>query len=201
MMDKASRDLYQDHLIQRYGQEAWLRAMSTLSTKVIDAVDCLRHRVGIDNTFVGHSGGKDSVVVNFLAQHAGFMLPVVHTPKVEGRNKVHPLTVAFLYEQTLTYPITFCTLGQIKHQFPGVTTQIDGTRIAEHDRTDGRSTHVVIDGEDVPRDQMTEYVANGLNGMSFIYPIYNWEDVDVWACIYAFSIPFSPEYLDEMIAQ
>lgn len=196
-MSTLANALYEDHLIATYGEQAWGDARATVDAKVDAAVERLQSVYISDETFVGHSGGKDSVVVNWLAQRAGFNLPVVHTPKTAGPNKVHPLTVSFLYEQSVNQPILFCNLAQLSVLRPELCTQIDGTRIAEHNRTDGRSTCVVIDGKEVPRDQMTWYVEHGLNDTSFIYPIYDWQDIDVWACIYNHNIPFTQEYLVE----
>ena len=144
-------------------------------------------------TYVGHSGGKDSVVVNHLALFAygANSYPIVHTPKVSGSNKVHELTRKFLYEldEVVTY------VPSSLHSTLGYKTQIDGTREAEASREDGRSTTFVKDGIDVPRTAMGPYFENGLFGLNFVYPIYDWSDLEVWAFIYHYKLPISGEYL------
>jgi 3'-phosphoadenosine 5'-phosphosulfate sulfotransferase (PAPS reductase)/FAD synthetase len=77
----------------------------------------------------------------------------------------------------------------------GYKTQIDGTRIAEHDRSNGRAVDVVIDGKQVSRKELPLYLENGLFGLNFVYPIYDWSDAEVWAAIAHYDIPFSEEYL------
>ncbi|QRE00066.1 hypothetical protein [Burkholderia phage BCSR5] len=156
----------------------------------------------LNRAFVGHSGGKDSVVVDFLARAAYHErdrefwdkpMKVVHNPKTTGPNKVHPLTREFLYESARKRPIVFASLEECVRA--GYTTQIDGTRISEFDRGDGRSTNFVRNGAIASREELTCYVPNGLGGLNFIYPIYDWTDMDVWAFIDRFNVSFSDEYL------
>ena len=121
---------------------------------------------------------------------------IIHTPKFGGvSNAVHPDTVKFVYElnETVLHLPSHCGREGIASQF---ITQIDGTRIAENDRTDGRSTSFVRNGIDVSRTELTEYVANGLFGLNFIYPIFDWTDAEVWSYICFFQLDVSEEYRD-----
>jgi len=141
--------------------------------------------------YIGTSGGKDSVVIMWLSDMVeDAPLPVVHTPKP---GVTHPKTLEFLYKMTANRRILFCPARD--HASLGYDTQIDGTRISEYNRTDGRSTDFVRNGQNVSRLEMTMWVPNGLFGLNFVYPIYDWEDVHVWACIIKHNIPFSEEYL------
>jgi len=137
--------------------------------------------------YIGHSGGKDSVVVHYLATQIFQNIPVVHTPKPEV---THFLTLQFLYSRN--FPIQY--IPKEHHSRFGFKTQIDGTRIAESSRTDGRSTTVVIDGVDQSRTEMEAYVKNGLFGLNFIYPIVDWTDDEVWAFIKDRNLEVSKEY-------
>lgn len=144
---------------------------------------------------VGHSGGKDSVLVRYLTDLAfGYdTVKTVHTTKPSHvENAVHPLTRDFLY--SMDRPILYVGLAQQKNL--GLKVQIDGTRIAEHTREDGRSIDVVVDGKSVSRTQLKLYMENGLLGLDFVYPIYDWSDAEVWATILSKGIAFSREYLD-----
>jgi 3'-phosphoadenosine 5'-phosphosulfate sulfotransferase (PAPS reductase)/FAD synthetase len=148
----------------------------------------LRYEYSGQEMYIGHSGGKDSVVVTHLADLAfPEGLPIVHTPKP---GITHPKTIEFLYQ--LNRKIIYCP--QALHSTLGLQVQIDGTRIAEYDRTDGRSTDVVVDGQNVSRQNMPFFVRSGLFGLSFIFPIYNWSDEDVWGYIKEHSLPVSEEY-------
>ena len=143
--------------------------------------------------YVGHSGGKDSVLVTYLADQAfgEEELPTIHNTKPDGvENAVHPLTQKFLYGMART--ITYMPLGASLP--PELTTQIDGTRISEWNREDGRSVDVIKNGQSVSRKELELYMQNGLFGRNFVYPIYDWSDVEVWAAIYSLNIPYSPEY-------
>lgn len=142
--------------------------------------------------YIGTSGGKDSVVIMWLTDQVftSPKLPVIHTPKRE----THPDTVNFLYDMSRDRTILFCTKED--HKDLDYDTQIDGTRIAEYNRTDGRSTHLVQDGKEVSRLEMDMWWPNGLFGLNFVYPIFDWSDEDVWACILKNEIPFTQEYLN-----
>jgi len=150
--------------------------------------------------FVAHSGGKDSAVVLHLAMRvfgegSGFI--VVHNPKPE----THPLTVQYLYELSQTL-----TIGMIpSHRMlafagdPESKCQIDGTRRAEHTRTE-RSSDLIIDGANVSRENMPAFVEQGIFGLSILYPIYNWTDEEVWDYIKDNCLEVSREYSTNYVA-
>lgn len=143
--------------------------------------------------YLGHSGGKDSVLVTYLADEAfgREAIPTIHNTKPDGvENAVHPLTQKFLYGMDRT--ITYMPLGASLPQ--ELSVQIDGTRIAEWNREDGRSVDVIKNGQSVSRTELELYMRNGLFGRNFIYPIYDWSDIEVWAAIYCLGISYSPEY-------
>lgn len=146
----------------------------------------------LGESYVGHSGGKDSVLIHHLVgmTFGHDRVPVLHTPKLEGPNTVHPLTRDFLYSRP--YPIIYYP-G--RPTLIGYTDQVDGTRKFEATRNDGRSTNVIFDGEDVPRDKMREFTDNGLFGLRVYFPIYDWTDAQVWAAIHVLKIPYSLEYV------
>ncbi len=170
--------------------ETSMANMTPLVEVAINRMKGLPWGTEIKKPYVGTSGGKDSVVVEWLANNLfKIRLPVVHTPKAV----THPLTLNFLYEKAQQVPIMFCPSSE--HKYLGYDTQIDGTRIAEYNRTDGRSTDFVRDGKNVSRAEMTVWCPNGLFGLNFIFPIFDWSDEDVWACIFKNDIPFSKEYL------
>lgn len=142
--------------------------------------------------YIGHSGGKDSVVITHLTdlafpgEHEHF--PLVHTPKP---GITHPKTIEFLYQ--LDRKVIYCP-AKDHAELIWFDVQIDGTRMAEFDRTDGRSTDVVVEGRSVSRQKMTFYVKQGLFGLSFLYPIYDWSDAEVWEHIKEYGLAVSEEY-------
>ena len=143
---------------------------------------------------VGHSGGKDSVLVRALADLAGFgSLDTVHNPKLEGSNAVHAHTRELLYEMATFRPVMHIPAHAMAKS--GYRLQIDGTRRQEATRTDGRSTDIVCNGQSMNRAQMPMLVPRGLFDMTFFYPIVEWTDAQVWAAIAYLDIPFSREYL------
>lgn len=159
--------------------------------------------------YVGHSGGKDSVLVRFIVDQIsvrfvagqinsvrrGTYLPTVHTPKPSGvRNAVHPLTREFVY--SLDRPVLYIPEGHTETTLKRfqLSVQIDGTRRAEASRRDGRDVGLIVNGEERSRSEVPLYLDNGLFGLRFIYPIYDWSDFEVWAAIFAYDIPYSEEY-------
>ncbi len=152
-----------------------------------------------DGAYVGHSGGKDSVLVRWLADEAvpEYDLLTVHTPKPDGiRNAVHPITQKFMYD--LGRPVLYLPdgSGDIFDKY-GLKTQIDGTRAAEASRRDGRDVGVIMDGKECSRADMPLYLGKGLFDRQFVYPIYDWSDIQVWAAILHHDIPFTAEYYEE----
>lgn len=148
-----------------------------------------------DAAYIGTSGGKDSVTTLYLCEavYGIGTLPIVHSPKPEGvENAVHPLTKEFIY--SMDRVVTYCPLKL--HGSLGHKTQFDGTRVSEWDRSNGRSVDVVSQGQQISRKEVTLYMRDGLFGLNFVYPIFDWSDEDVWAAIVTFGIPFSPEYAE-----
>lgn len=141
--------------------------------------------------YIGTSGGKDSVAVYHLMSKSKFYFGnVLHTPKP---GVTHPKTVEFLYSRP--YPIHY---HPKEIPLPGwMETQVDGSRAKEYNRTDGRSTDVVVGGVSVSRENMPLYIRNGLFGRNFVFPIFDWTDEQVWAYIFANDIEYSDEYLEE----
>jgi 3'-phosphoadenosine 5'-phosphosulfate sulfotransferase (PAPS reductase)/FAD synthetase len=145
------------------------------------------------NLCVGHSGGKDSVVVANLAHSCDNRIHIVHNAKPKGiRNETHPKTIEFLYK--ISRPVTYYPEG-ISHARE-FEFQIDGTRAAESERLD-RSSDLIVNGRSINRKGMGLLNKNGLFGMTFIYPIYDWTASDVWACIATRGLPYSDEYETE----
>jgi 3'-phosphoadenosine 5'-phosphosulfate sulfotransferase (PAPS reductase)/FAD synthetase len=141
--------------------------------------------------YVGTSGGKDSVVAyNLMCKLYPTLSPkILHTAKP---SVTHPKTLDFLYSRP--YPILYVPKG---HPLPDeFKTQVDGTRASEFDREDGRSTDVIVGGVSVSRENMPLFVRNGLFGLNFIFPIFDWTDEQVWAYIFKNNIPYSDEYLE-----
>jgi 3'-phosphoadenosine 5'-phosphosulfate sulfotransferase (PAPS reductase)/FAD synthetase len=177
----------------KFDKEEFDHACSEVPKLVLEAVRRIEHHpFKHEELFIGHSGGKDSVTVTYLTDLAlgKGSLPLIHNPKPTGiPNAVHPLTQQFLYTLASERPILYSP------DIPDhCQTQIDGTRISEWTREDGRSVDIIKDGESVSRRNMTLYMEHGLFNRNFIYPIYDWEDIDVWAAIYVYNIPYSPEY-------
>jgi 3'-phosphoadenosine 5'-phosphosulfate sulfotransferase (PAPS reductase)/FAD synthetase len=177
----------------QFDQEEFNTALNSMDNMVGTAIDRIREH-HCDGMYVGHSGGKDSVLVRWMADQTGFSIPTVHTPKVEGPNAVHPLTMEFIYAEAAKRPILFVPLTANIADW-GLNFQVDGTRRCEAERSDGRSTIVVIDGREIDRKNMPHYTENGLFGLRFLYPFVEWSNAEVWAAIYKYKIPYSKEYL------
>jgi 3'-phosphoadenosine 5'-phosphosulfate sulfotransferase (PAPS reductase)/FAD synthetase len=142
----------------------------------------------IGGLYVGTSGGKDSVAVHHLMSKTDLTWSVLHTNKPED---VHPLTKDFLYRRQ--YPILYVPKGAAMPAH--LRTQFDGSRASEYNRADGRSTDFIVGGVSVSRDKMPLYVTNGLFGLNFVFPMYDWSDEEVWAYIFGNDIEYSDEYL------
>lgn len=146
-----------------------------------------------EGAYVGHSGGKDSCLITALVTLAypDHTFPLVHTVKV---HETHPKTVQFLYTLNMIVVYTPKEL----HGDLGASLQIDGTRIAEATRDDGRSTDFVSQGVNKSRKELTLFVPDGLFGLDFVFPIFDWTDEQVWDTIKALKIPVSEEYEAEI---
>ena len=169
-------------------------AIQTLIDETCSRFKMLKPLCKREEMCVGHSGGKDSVLVRALADLAGFgSLDTVHNPKLEGSNAVHAHTRELLYEMATFRPVMHIPAHAMAKS--GYRLQIDGTRRQEATRTDGRSTDIVCNGQSMNRAQMPMLVSRGLFDMTFFYPIVEWTDAQVWAAIAYLEIPFSREYL------
>ena len=169
-------------------------AIQTLIDETCRRFKMLKPLCKMEEMCVGHSGGKDSVLVRALADLAGFgSLDTVHNPKLEGSNAVHAHTRELLYEMATFRPVMHIPAHAMAKS--GYQLQIDGTRRQEATRTDGRSTDIVCNGQSMNRAQMPMIVPRGLFDMTFFYPIVDWTDAQVWAAIAYLEIPFSREYL------
>lgn len=169
-------------------------AIQTLIDETCRRFEMLKPLCKREEMCVGHSGGKDSVLVRALADLAGFgSLDTVHNPKLEGSNAVHAHTRELLYEMATFRPVMHIPAHAMAKS--GYQLQIDGTRRQEATRTDGRSTDIVCNGQSMNRAQMPMLVPRGLFDMTFFYPIVEWTDAQVWAAIAYLEIPFSREYL------
>lgn len=168
-------------------------AIQTLIDETCRRFKMLKPLCKMEEMCVGHSGGKDSVLVRALADLAGFgSLDTVHNPKLEGSNAVHAHTRELLYEMATFRPVMHIPAHAMAKS--GYQLQIDGTRRQEATRTDGRSTDIVCNGQSMNRAQMPMLVPRGLFDMTFFYPIVEWTDAQVWAAIAYLEIPFSREY-------
>lgn len=164
--------------------------------KEATAIDRLKVYGIASGVYVAHSGGKDSVVVHHLAKKVfGQYVPVIHTPKISGFNKVHPATVAFLYEMSAAHGLNIVPFDRMQQFLDDreLSIQIDGTRRSEFDRSD-RSADVVINGETISRADMPVHTVGGLFGNESIFPIVDWSDDDVWQYIAEEGIEVTEEY-------
>ena len=161
--------------------------------------------------YVGHSGGKDSSTVLSLVQSVTDSINVIHNGKrsfdknrdeKSGPTDVDVRTLEFLYQYTLSQTnfITFVKTSKMKDYLAGpgkhYRVQIDGTRIDEFGR-DAKSNTFEINGVQVSRLEMTHWFQNGLFGLNFLCPIYDWSSEDVFNYHKIKGIPLSTEYLDD----
>lgn len=155
---------------------------------------------------VGHSGGKDSNVVWHLAKSLFPDIMVIHNTKPlyfdkpSGKTDVHTMTLQYLYEYVIpnSHTVLFVEskkMEQVVYDL-GLECQIDGSRADEYTRS-GKSSTFVVDGVNVERSNMTEYVEEGLFLMSFCYPIFDWTSNDVFNYHLVNNIPLSREYLSD----
>lgn len=171
-----------------------LEQINGLEFEALKRLDCVPPDFWL-GVYTGTSGGKDSVAVHHLINKSPLYslhkpsLPNVHTAKP---GITHPKTLEFLYGQ----PNLVLHIPK-SHPMPRyLKTQIDGTRASEYDRTDGRSTDIIVGGQICSREDMPLFVRNGLFGLNFVFPIYDWTDEQVWAYLFKNNIPYSDEYLE-----
>jgi 3'-phosphoadenosine 5'-phosphosulfate sulfotransferase (PAPS reductase)/FAD synthetase len=142
--------------------------------------------------FVGHSGGKDSQVVAHLTQQVYPEVIMVHNPKLN----THEDTKIHIYDISSTNNVYFVPFEHMKffiHRYD-LTCQVDGTRIAEHTRID-KSSDLIVDGENVSRENMGHHTKNGIHGLEILYPIYDWTDEEVFQYLRDNNIQLSKEYV------
>lgn len=168
------------------------------SVRLLKAVNIIKNAISdfrLSRIYVGHSGGKDSCVINHLTELAVESLDyrVVHTPKANG---THPDTLEFLYYQVcLKQKVDFVPFHEMEQYIREnyLKCQIDGTRRSEFDRGE-KSTTVIVDGVDVSREDMSEKVDKGIFGLTLVYPIYDWTDEEVFQYLADNNLPISHEY-------
>jgi 3'-phosphoadenosine 5'-phosphosulfate sulfotransferase (PAPS reductase)/FAD synthetase len=80
-------------------------------------------------------------------------------------------------------------------QANGLECQIDGTRRDEATRNE-KSTDLIVDGENVSRENMPAFVKRGIFGLSMLYPIFNWTEQQVWEYLKYNGIKVSKEYTE-----
>ena len=159
-----------------------------LASKVETSLERIRAYVKQPwDAFVGHSGGKDSCVVLYLATIVHPDIAIIHNPK----DNTHIDTIQFLYGLAKSRSINFIPVGEMPDI--GWKLEIDGSRRAEAARTD-RSSSIIVGGVDVNRNGMPEFVSGGIFGLDILYPIVDWTDKEVWEFLISNKIPISAEY-------
>ena len=173
-----------------------------LAAKVESAkaiIDDAVGRFGLSAIYGGTSGGKDSVCVRHLfeQEHGPNSIEWVHNAK--GYPDTHPYTVNLLYAMAVQgQDVNFVHRSHMENHVDrcGYQAQIDGSRRAEYDRT-VKCTTVMVDGLDINRKDMPPILENSMFGLTFIYPIYNWSDQDVFDYLESQGIYLTPEYTGE----
>ena len=172
-------------------------ALYSMSSMRKIAFDNFEHynQVNPEIYYARTSGGKDSdVIVDLYLAYC-----VMHSIKPviihNRKSNTDPCTVQYLYSQS--YPILYCGMETAVDVQKG-RIQIDGSRISEADRTNGRSTDFIQDGKSVNRSKMRIYNSSGLFGIPFLYPIYDWSDEEVWMYHVYAGISCSLEYGEEV---
>lgn len=174
-------------------------------TIALDRIFQAYERFG-DSLFIGNSGGKDSCVILHLAQQIYPDITIVHNVKpllgtsgdpVAALTEQHPATLDFMYTHLCKHNSIVFTHSSLMPDWleaNGKKCQIDGARRSEWDRP-GKSSNIIVDGQNVNRQYMPEFVESGIFGMSLVYPIVDWQDKDVFDYLAENDIPFSDEYV------
>jgi len=170
--------------------------------------------INIQEIFIGHSGGKDSVAVHNLTLEAlkelelENNLTVIHNPKkiydkekhtTSGPTDVYYETLEFLYNKVSEYAnITIVNPKNMENYIKNnkLTMQIDGTRADENERVT-KSSNLILNGKEENRQYMSYYNPKGLYNLEFLYPIFDWTSNDVFNYLKDRKIEISPEYLDD----
>jgi len=180
-----------------------------LENKIKNAIEIIKKYTQGKNFYLGHSGGKDSAVILDLVKKAGFSdLTLIHNVKPlyetspNGLTDTHIDTLKYLYENVITdekvLEVIFVEGRNADKQIEIIEKynfelQIDGTRRYENSR-DNKSSTFIWNRKEVNRSELPEYVAMGLFGLSFCYPIYDWADEEVFEYIVKNNIKISKEY-------
>lgn len=180
-----------------------------MELKIKNAIERIQFAYEIhgNDIFLGHSGGKDSCVINHLTKQVIENYKIVHNVKpmlgtsgdpVFALTEMYPSTLNFLYtvvsiEQPVEFLHSTKMIDYIKRN--KLTCQIDGARIEEHDRP-GKSSNIIRNGESVNRKEMTEYEPNGIFGLAICYPILDWSTQDIFDYLTMHNLPFSQEYIE-----
>lgn len=164
--------------------------MNNLVTTAISRIITASDRFG-SGLYLAHSGGKDSCIIYELTRMANVTLPIVHSVKAD----THPATFALVERLQASNTVHFIYAGNEEEflKAKGLTCQVDGTRRDECTRTE-KSDNYVEDGKTLNRQNMPDFVENGLFGVSLVYPIVDWLEHDVWAFIREHNITVSAEY-------
>jgi len=179
-----------------------------LQERTATAIDRIKAAFWVNDGDVisGHSGGKDSVVIDDLIRRSNYEPAyIVHNVKpllgtsgdpVAALTEMHPLTLEFLYTDVcMKRTITFMHSSRMSDWLlcVNVKCQIDGSRLCEFSRS-GKSSQFIMNGVSTSRSEMTEYVKNGIFGLNMSYPIYDWSDDDVFEYIHENGLNISKEY-------
>lgn len=151
----------------------------------------------MDNLELANSGGKDSVVIYFIAKEVGYTGSIIHSnttidpdgtlgfirKNMPDTQIIHPTESFYDLIKRKAFPTRinrFCC--QILKENRGIgKNTIEGVRSAESTKRKGRD-YIQCDN----RKEM--------NGAKHIYPIYDWTDDDVWNYIHANNLPIAPCY-------
>lgn len=148
-------------------------ALAELDQKVLEAQSRIRKAVAMcqhSAVCIGHSGGKKSAVVCSLTQDLYPDVDVIHRARPDKVDAVRPESLQYLYS------LPFVVKQYPRNIDPSVhyRLQVDGTQgVANY------------------------FVADGASNLAYVYPIYDWAEADVWAYLYAYSVPFSTKYAEE----
>jgi 3'-phosphoadenosine 5'-phosphosulfate sulfotransferase (PAPS reductase)/FAD synthetase len=115
---------------------------------------------------------------------------------VAALTEQHPKTLEFLYTDVCKKNKVMFMHSSNMEKFihdSGLKCQVDGARRSEWDRP-GKSSNIIVNGKNVNRKDMPDFVEVGIFGMSLVYPILDWVDEDVFDYLDLHNLPFSDEY-------
>jgi 3'-phosphoadenosine 5'-phosphosulfate sulfotransferase (PAPS reductase)/FAD synthetase len=161
-----------------------------------------------DKLFMGHSGGKDScTILHLMKQVVPDDFIIVHNVKpmfgstgdpVLSLTEMHPGTLYHLYENVAKDNVVHFMHSSKMEKFISdndLQCQVDGARISEANR-EGKSANFIMGGKSYNRKELKAMIADGLFGIHFCYPIFDWTDRDVFDYLTSNDIPFSQEYFE-----